>query len=93
MQPISEELPRAAGANPVLIGLVLLILLGLLALYLFLIGRAVIQMLRHSVSPVLLTFAFLALIPLPPVLVLGIMVLIVWHYHKKDLLKAPSERP
>ncbi len=26
-----------------------------------------------------------ALIPRPPVVVLGIMILIVWHYHKKDL--------
>ena len=43
-------------------------------------------MLRYDVSPVLLTFAFLALIPLPPLLVLGIMILIVWRYHKKDLL-------
>jgi len=31
-------------------------------------------------------FAFLALIPLPPILVMGIMILIIWHYHKQDLL-------
>ncbi len=88
MQPISENMSHVIGANLVWIVLALLIVLGLLVLYLVLVGRAVIQMLRHDVSPVLLTFAFLALIPFPPVLVLGIMVLIVWHYHKKDLLSA-----
>ena len=72
MQPISEGMSGAMGANPVWIALALVIALGLLVLYLVLVGRAVIQMLRHDVSPVLLTFAFLALIPLPPVLVLGI---------------------
>lgn len=46
-------------------------------------------MLRHEASPVLLTFSFLALIPFPLILVLGIMILIIWHYHKKDLLQRP----
>ena len=55
----------SSGANVAVLVLVLLIALGLLVLYLVLIGRAVIQMLRHDVSPVLLTFGFLALIPLP----------------------------
>jgi hypothetical protein len=86
MQPVSEEMPRAISANLTWIVLALPIVLGLLVLYLVLVGRAVIQMLRHDVSPVLLTFAFLALIPFPPVLVLGIMILIVWRYHKRDLL-------
>jgi hypothetical protein len=86
MQPVSEEMPRAISANLAWIVLALPIVLGLLVLYLVLVGRAVIQMLRHDVSPVLLTFAFLALIPFPPVLVLGIMILIVWRYHKRDLL-------
>ena len=48
--------------------------------------RAVIDMLRYDTHSVLLTFAFLALIPFPPILVMGIMVLIIWHYHKRDLL-------
>ncbi len=50
--------------------------------YLVLMVRAVIDMLRHDTHGVLLTFAFLALIPFPPILVMGIMVLIIWHYHK-----------
>ena len=37
-------------------------------------------------SGVLLTFAFLSLIPVPLILILGITILIIWHYHKKDIL-------
>jgi len=88
MQPVPEEMSGALGASPVWIALAVVIVLGLLVFYLVLVGRAVTQMLRHDVSPVLLTFAFLALIPLPPAIVLGIMILIVWHHHKKDLLSA-----
>jgi hypothetical protein len=39
--------------------------------------RAIIAMLRYDVNCVLLTFAFLALIPFPPILIMGIMVLII----------------
>jgi len=48
--------------------------------------RAVIDMLRCDTHGVLLTFAFVALIPFPPIVVMGIMVLIIWHYHKRDIL-------
>ena len=43
-------------------------------------------MLRSDVHGVFLVFAFLALILVPPFLVLGIMILIIWHYHKRDIL-------
>ena len=65
---------------------VLLLLITLLVVYLVLIVRAVIDMLRYDVHGVLLTFAFLALIPFPLILIMGIMILIIWHYHKKDIL-------
>ena len=65
---------------------ILLVLITLLIVYLVLMVRAVIEMLRYDVHGVLLTFAFLALIPFPLILVMGIMVLIIWHYHKKDIL-------
>ena len=65
---------------------VLLLLITLLVVYLVLMVRAVIDMLRYDVHGVLLTFAFLALIPFPLILIMGIMVLIIWHYHKKDIL-------
>ena len=65
---------------------ILLVLIGAVILYLVLMVRAVIDMLRYDTHGVLLTFAFLALIPFPPILVMGIMVLIIWHYHKRDIL-------
>jgi hypothetical protein len=65
---------------------ILLTLITLVVVYLVLMVRAVIDMLRYDVHSVLLTFAFIALIPFPLILVLGIMILIIWHYHKKDIL-------
>ncbi len=49
-------------------------------------------MLRDDVHSVLLTFAFLALIPVPPTIILGIMVLIIWHHHKSDLAETRQTR-
>ena len=66
---------------------ILLLLIALVVVYLVLMVRAVIDMLRYDVHGVLLTFAFLALIPFPLILIMGIMVLIIWHYHKKDILE------
>jgi hypothetical protein len=65
---------------------VLLILITLIVVYLVFMVRAVIDMLRYDVHGVLLTFAFLALIPFPLIIVMGVMILIIWHYHKKDIL-------
>ena len=65
---------------------ILLVLITLVVVYLVFMVRAVIDMLRYDVHGVLLTFAFLALIPFPLFLILGIMILIIWHYHKKDIL-------
>jgi hypothetical protein len=71
------------------LGVVIPILFALivaLIVYLVLMVRAIIDMLRYDVHGVLLTFAFLALVPFPLILVMGIMVLIIWHYHKRDIL-------
>ncbi len=65
---------------------ILLVLVGALVVYLVLLVRAIIDMLRSDVNGVLLTFAFLALILFPPFLVMGVMILIIWHYHKWDIL-------
>ncbi len=65
---------------------ILLALIGVVVVYLVLMGRAIIEMLRSDVHGVFLVFAFLALIPVPPFLVLGIMILIIWHYHKTNIL-------
>jgi hypothetical protein len=68
-------------ALPILIAVILAVIV-----YLVLMVRAIIDMLRYDVSGVLLTFAFLALIPFPLILIMGVMLLIIWHYHKKDIL-------
>jgi len=70
---------------------ILLLLIILVVVYLVLMVRAVIDMLRYDVHGVLLTFAFLALIPFPLIMIMGIMVLIIWHYHKKDILEGKRQ--
>ena len=63
----------------------LLVLVAAVIVYLVLMIRAIIDMLRHDVHAVLLTFAFVALIPFPLILIIGIAILIIWHYHKQDI--------
>ncbi len=65
---------------------ILLVMITLVVVYLVFMVRAVIDMLRYDVHGVLLTFAILALIPFPLFLIMGVMILIIWHYHKKDIL-------
>ncbi len=65
-----------------------LVVLGLLALYYKLLVRVILEMLRCDANKVLLTFSFLALVPLPPFLILGILVIIIWNIHKKTLPEA-----
>ena len=65
---------------------ILLVWIALVIVYLVFMGRAVIDMLRYDVRSVLLAFAFIALIPIPPIVVMGIMVMIIWHHHKKHIL-------
>jgi hypothetical protein len=67
---------------------ILIVLIAALVVYLVLMVRAILDMLRHGVHVVLLTFAFLALIAVPLFVIMGVMLLIIWHHHKKDLLVA-----
>jgi len=62
-----------------------IVFLGLLVLYYFLLVRAILEMLRHETNMVMMTFSFLALVPVPPLLILGIVIIIIWHIHKKSL--------
>jgi hypothetical protein len=84
MHPNPSEM--LGGVNPAALIGALVVLLALLVVYLVLVTRAVIEMLRYRANSVLLVFAFLSLIPFPLILVLGVMILIIWRYHKKDLL-------
>jgi hypothetical protein len=81
-----QDILNTIEANLDVLITILLALIVLVIVYLVFMVRAVIEMLRYDVHGVLLTFAFLALIPLPPILIMGVMVLIIWHYHKKDIL-------
>ena len=81
-----QEMPSTMFSNLAIAIPILLVLVGIVVVYLVLIVRAIIDMLRYDVHGVLLTFAFLALIPFPLILIMGIMVLIIWHYHKRDIL-------
>jgi hypothetical protein len=63
---------------------VVLVLLGLLVFYYVKLIKAILEMLQRKVPGVLLTFSFISLIPLPVSVILGIAILIIWHYHKKD---------
>jgi hypothetical protein len=67
---------------------ILVVLIAVLIVYLALMVRAILDMLRHDAHVVILTFAFLALIAVPLFVFMGIMVLIIWHHHKKDLIVA-----
>ena len=81
-----QDIPSALFSSLAVVIPILLVLIGALVVYLVLMVRAIIDMLRYDVHGVLLTFAFLALIPFPLILVMGIMVLVIWHYHKRDIL-------
>ena len=87
-----EQMPIVAlfdaiGGNLALAVPILLLLLGAIVVYLVFMVRAIIEMLRYEASSVLLVFSFVALVPFPLILILGILILIIWHYHKPDLLK------
>ena len=81
-----QELHNSIAENLGVFIPILFVLIALLVVYLVFMVRAVIDMLRYDVHGVLLTFAFLALIPFPLIMIMGIMILIIWHYHKKDIL-------
>ena len=65
----------------------LFLIVSALILYFVLLIKAILGMLKHNASSVLLTFSFISLIPFPLILILGITVLIIWHFHKKELIK------
>ena len=60
-------------------GLAVLILI----VYYVLMARTILQMLRVRANTALLVFALLALIPLPPILIMGIVLMIIWALHGK----------
>ena len=55
----------------------------ILIVYYVFMARTVLQMLRAGANSVLLGFALLALIPVPPFLIMGIVLMIIWALHDK----------
>jgi len=86
-----EDMLSDVSGNLAIVIPIVIALVGLVVFYLVLMVRAIIDMLRHDVNGVLLTFAFLALIPVPFIVIMGIMVLIIWRYHKRDILAADKQ--
>jgi hypothetical protein len=86
MQDLSPGAFSSIASNLAIAIPVLLVLIGALVVYLVLMVKAIIDMLRHDAHSVILTFAFLALVPLPPLVIMGILVLIIWHFYKRDVL-------
>ena len=59
-----------------------IVVLALVVVYYVLLIRAILEMLRSDTNLVLLISSFVALVCLPPLLPLGIAVIIIWHFHK-----------
>ncbi len=58
-------------------------MLVLLVIYYVLLVRAVLDMLRRKANTALLVFAMLGLIPLPPLIILGVLMIIIWTLHER----------
>ena len=54
----------------------------ILIIYYVLLARTILQMLSAKANQVMLVFAYLALFPAPPVVVMGIVMMIIWAIHK-----------
>ncbi len=60
-----------------------ILMLVLLVIYYVLLVRAVLDMLRRKANTALLVFAMLGLIPLPPLIILGVLMIIIWTLHRQ----------
>ena len=55
----------------------------ILIIYYVLLARSILQMLNAKPNQVFLVFAFLALFPVPPAIVMGIVIMITWAIHRQ----------
>ena len=77
--------------NPAMLIGALLVLLGLLVIYYVLLVKSILEMLRVNAHSILLVFSFLALIPVPFIVILGILIIIIWRLHRKTYPEIRSE--
>ena len=78
-----QEMPSSVSSNLGIVIPLMLTFIGAVVVYLVLMVRTVVDMLRHDIHGAFLAFALLALIPFPPFMVLGITILIIWRQHKR----------
>ena len=57
----------------------------LLVLYYVFLVRAIVEMVRRRAHTVLTVFSFIALIPVPPLIILGILLMVIWHRLKETM--------
>ncbi len=69
--------------TPFAFGLFISIFIIFLLIYYVLLVWAIVQMLQRDAHSVLLVFSFIALLPLPPFLIMGILILIIWALYKR----------
>jgi hypothetical protein len=86
MNDVLSDLWRAVLDNLGIAIPVFIVLIAALVVYLVLLVRAILDMLRHDAHVVLITFAFVALVPLPVFVIMGIAVLFIWHFHKREIV-------
>lgn len=65
---------------------VLVLVVGFLLIYFFLLIRALVEMIRLDAPGVVIVFTYISLIPFPLLLILGILNLIIWHFVRTDLM-------
>ncbi len=65
---------------------VLIVVVGFLILYFFLLIRALVEMIRLDAPGVVIVFTYISLIPFPLLLILGILNLIIWYFVRQDLM-------
>ncbi len=71
-----------------------ILMLVLLVIYYVLLVQAVLDMLRRKANTALLVFAMLGLIPLPPLIILGVLMIIIWTLHRQTGANAsPAASP
>lgn len=79
-KPVSWPCP-----DPFWLAICIAIALAILIVYYIFLAKTILQMLRRDANTVMLVFAFLALTPIPPSVIAGIVIMIIWHLHKKTL--------
>jgi len=76
------------SVDPGVLAAVLAAVAALLIVYYYFLVRALVEMIRLAAPPVMIVFTYLAIIPVPPLLILGLLSLVIWHCVRADLPEA-----